>query len=80
MTVAFTRGDVERMVKTFTVNGTSTVTVSAPEVTANSIILQTLKTVGGTVGSNTIQTVTPGTGFTLTSTAGNTSTYNYVVL
>ena len=75
------RGDVERMVRTFTCNGTSAVTVAAPEVTATSIIIPTLKTVGGTVGAiPAVKTITAGTGFTISGTASDTSVYNVVVL
>jgi hypothetical protein len=77
----FLRGDIERMVRTFTCNGTNPVTVAAPEVTATSIIIPTLKTVGGTVGAiPAVKTITPGTGFTIAGTASDTSVYNVVVL
>lgn len=75
------RNQVERLVKTFTATGASDVTVVAPEITADSVVVITLKTVGGTVGETpTILTVTPGTGFTVDATAGDTSIYNYAVL
>lgn len=75
------RGDVERMVRTFTCNGTSNVTVAAPEITPTSVVIITLKTVGGTVGAiPRLTTVTPGTGFTVAGTASDTSVYNVVVL
>lgn len=65
---------------TFTCNGTTPVTVAEPTVTANSAIDITLKTVGGTVGAvPAIQTITPGTGFTVAGTALDTSVYNYLV-
>lgn len=58
-------------------NSTSAVTVVDANVTANSIILFTLGTVGGTVGAGPIiKTITPGTGFTFTAAASDTSTYN----
>lgn len=66
---------------TFVANGTSAVTVADPSVTANSAIVVTLKTVGGTVGAiPAIQTITPGTGFTIAGTASDTSTYNYLIV
>jgi len=75
------RSQVGRLVGTFTCNGASAVTVIAPEVKANSIIIPTLKTVGGTVGAlPAIKTITVGTGFTIAGTASDTSVYNYVVL
>lgn len=66
---------------TFTINGTSPVTVTDAAITANSQILITLKTVGGTVGAIPhVETITPGTGFTVVGTASDTSTYNYTVI
>lgn len=66
---------------TFTCNGASTVTVTAPKVAAGSFILYTLKTVGGTVGAiPTVLTTTAGTGFTLKCTGGDTSIYTYFIL
>jgi hypothetical protein len=63
---------------TVTVNGTTPVTVADAGVTANSIIAFTLKTVGGTVGAiPVVETITPGTGFTVAGTASDTSVYNY---
>ena len=63
---------------TFTANGSSSVTVADTGVTANSIIVFTLKTVGGTVGAQpAISTITVGTGFTVVATASDTSVYNW---
>ena len=63
---------------TFVANGATPVTVVDAGVTANSIIVSTLKTVGGTVGAvPAVKTITPGTGFTIGATASDTSTYNY---
>jgi len=67
---------------TFTaLTGGGPVTVTEPNVTANSTILITLKTVGGTVspGSLYISTITVGTGFTVVNATGDTSVYNYRV-
>lgn len=65
---------------TFTCNGVTPVTVVEPNFTVNSIVAISLKTVGGTVGAlPTLQTVTPGTGFTVAGTALDTSVYNYSV-
>lgn len=62
-------------------NGTSAVTVAAPQVTATSQIIPSLNTVGGTVGAlPAIQTITPGTGFTFKATASDTSTYNFLII
>lgn len=79
--VVITTGDIGRLVGTFTCNGVTPVTVAARQVTAKSIIIPTLKTVGGTVGAiPSVKTITPGTGFTIAGTASDTSVYNYVVL
>jgi hypothetical protein len=62
-------------------NGTTPVVVADADITANSVIIFTLKTVGGTVGAYpAVQTITVGVGFTFKATAADTSTYNYVVL
>lgn len=66
---------------TFTADGATPVTVAASEVTANSQILITLKTVGGTVGAIPhVETITPGTGFTVVGIADDTSIYNYTIV
>lgn len=72
---------LNRFLGTVTLNEDTAVTVANTNVTANSIISFTLKTVGGTVGAApAIQTITPGTGFTVEGTAGDTSVYNYSVV
>jgi hypothetical protein len=66
---------------TFTLNGATPVAVVNDKVTANSIIIFTLKTPGGTVGAYpAIQTITPGIGFTVAGTALDTSVYNVAVI
>lgn len=66
---------------TFTNNGTSTVTTADTRITANSNIIITLKTVGGTVGAQPhLLTITPGTGFATVGTASDTSIYNYLIV
>jgi hypothetical protein len=66
---------------TATINGVTPVTVVNAAVTSSSVVLFTLKTVGGTVGAiPVVATITPGTGFTVKGTAGDTSTYNYRLL
>lgn len=67
---------------TFVCNGVTPVTVAEPNVGANSAIVITLKTVGGTVSviPPTIETITVGTGFTVQGQALDTSTYNYLVI
>lgn len=77
-----TIGGVRSQGGTFIANGATPVVVADKGVTANSIILITLKTVGGTVSPNApnVLTITPGTGFTVGGTAADTSTYNWVRL
>ena len=66
---------------TFTANGATAVTVANTNVTADSVIIITLKTVGGTVGAYpAIKTITPGTGFTVAATASDESVYNYRII
>lgn len=66
---------------TFIANGASSVTVANTAVTADSNIIFTLKTVGGTVGAYpSIKTITAGTGFTVACTASDTSVYNYRII
>jgi hypothetical protein len=68
-------------VTSFVCNGATPVTVAYAGLTANSIIIPTLRTVGGTVGAIPVpQTVTPGTGFTIAGTASDTSTYNLLII
>ena len=62
-------------------NGTTSVTVVAPQVTASSIIIPSLTTVGGTVGAlPAVKTTTAGTGFTFAATASDTSTYSFLII
>jgi hypothetical protein len=64
---------------TFVCNGATPVVVADANVTANSIIIATLKTIGGTVGAiPAVTSITPGVGFSVTGTAGDSSTYNYL--
>ena len=66
---------------TYTCTSAGTITVSNTNVTANSIIDMTLKTVGGTVSTALyISTITVGTGFTVICGTSDTSVYNYLVL
>lgn len=67
---------------TVTLNGVTPVTVVAPQITANSTIVLTLKTVGGTVSPNApnVLTITPATGFTVGGSASDTSIYNFTVI
>lgn len=60
--------------------GSSTATVSNTNVKAGSNVITTLKTVGGTVAAIFIATITPGTGFTVTCGASDTSVYEYLII
>jgi hypothetical protein len=63
--------------RNFTVNGATPVAVADTRVRADTIIENTIRTVGGTPGARTITSKTPGVGFTVVGTAGDTSTYVY---
>lgn len=66
---------------TVTANGASAVVVANTNVTANSVVIFTLKTVGGTpAGAPFLSAVTAGTGFSVKAVAGDTSVYNYLVI
>ncbi len=66
---------------TFVANGTTAVTIAATGVTAASAIAISKRATGGTPGAlPQIGTVTAGTNFTTSATAGDTSTYNYAII
>jgi hypothetical protein len=67
---------------TFVANGATPVVVANTNITANSVVVFGLRTVGGTVSPNgpAMVTVTAGTGFNAAATAGDTSTYNYLII
>lgn len=66
---------------TVTANGVTPVPVVDARVTANSIIIFTLKTATGTVGAiPAVSSITPGTGFSIVATAADLSVYNYAIL
>jgi hypothetical protein len=58
----------------------STATVANTNTNAGSLVLMTLKTVGGTVAAPYVATITAGTGFTVTCGGSDTSVYNYAIL
>jgi hypothetical protein len=65
---------------TFVCNGTTAVTITNANILATDEVIISLNTVGGTVGAiPRLDTITPGTGFTVKGTAGDTSTYNYAI-
>jgi hypothetical protein len=66
---------------TFTCNGASAVTVANANILATDDVAISLNTVGGTVGAiPRLDTITPGTGFTVKGTASDTSIYNYAII
>lgn len=66
---------------TFTANEATAVVVANTNVTANSTITFGLKTVGGTpAGAPFLSAVTAGTGFSVKTTVGDTSVYNYTII
>ncbi len=65
---------------TATCTGGGTITVANTNVDAGSIIVLTLKTVGGTPAQPFLATITAGTGFTFTCGGSDTSVYNYIIL
>lgn len=65
---------------TFTANGATAVTVTDSRITANSVVVYGLKTVGGTPAPPYMFAVTAGTSFQVKSTAGDTSVYNYLII
>jgi hypothetical protein len=65
---------------TFTLNGATPVTVAALGITVNSQVLITLKNPVSVGAQPHVQTITPGTGFTVVGTAGDTSVYNYAII
>jgi hypothetical protein len=70
-----------RATGTLTANNGSTVVISNSNVTANSIILLTVKTpTGANAGQAYVVSKTASTGFSIVSGAADTSVYNYIIL
>lgn len=66
---------------TFTANGATAVVVSNTSITANSVVLTSMKTVGGTpAGAPYMSAKTVGTSFSMKAAAGDTSVYNYIIM
>lgn len=64
---------------TFTATG-SPVVVANTNITANSVIIFTPKTTGGTIASPYVSSITPGTGFTVTTGGSDSSIWSYVII
>lgn len=68
-------------VGTFTLNGTTPVSVSNTSIAITDTIVISLNTVGGTVGVQPhVATITASTGFDVVGTASDTSVYNYAII
>lgn len=66
---------------TFTANGTTAVTITDTNLTANSVVLFGMETASSPgTGGPFMFSATPGTGFTIKSTGSDASVYNYVIL
>jgi hypothetical protein len=64
---------------TFVATGATPVAVAFAGLKSTMVISVSLNTTGGAVGARpTVQTITPGTGFTITASAGDTSTYSWI--
>lgn len=73
------QNDIATMHGTVTLNGATGVVVANTNVTTGSVIVFTLKTIGGTPSPSApnVTAITAGTGFTVSGTAADTSIYNY---
>lgn len=65
---------------TFTCTGGGTPTVTNSKVTAYSVLMVGLKTLGGTPAMPYMSAVTAGTSFVVTCGGSDTSIYNYIIL
>lgn len=65
---------------TVIMNGATPVVVADTRLTANSVVVFSLKTIGGTASAPFLTAVTPGTGFSVAAAASNTGTYNYQII
>ena len=66
---------------TVTVNGANGIAVTNTEVTANSVIIFTLKNSNSSIPKPPYLTsITAGSGFTVRSETGDGSTYNYLII
>ena len=65
---------------TFVATSNVTLNVAVSRITATSVVVMSLNTVGGTIlGHPYLMTLTAGTGFGVRAGASDTSTYNYIV-
>lgn len=65
---------------TFTANGATSVVVNTPFLTPDSVIVFTVRTVGGTPAGAPYVFARTATSFTVRSVSGDTSVYNYTIM
>ncbi len=66
-----------------TINGTTAVTVLDSRISANNVVVFSIRTLGGTQGALprvVAGSVVPGVSFQVSGTASDTSVYNYAIL
>ena len=79
--VAGAVGGVAGLSGTFTLNGATNVTVTNAKLAVGDVVVWSLRTVGGTVGTHPVmKTRTNGTGFAVAGTASDTSIYDYRIM
>ena len=79
--VAGATGGVAGLSGTFTLNGATNVTVTNANLAVGDVVVWSLRTVGGTVGTHPVmKTRTNGTGFAVAGTAADTSIYDYRIM
>lgn len=76
--VAGAVGGIDALRGTFTLNGATNVVVNNANLAVGDLVVYSLRTVGGTVGTHPVmKTRTNGTGFEVAGTAADTSVYDY---
>jgi hypothetical protein len=79
--VAGATGGVAGLSGTFTLNGATNVVVANANLAVGDVVVWSLRTVGGTVGTHPVmKTRTNGTGFAVAGTASDTSIYDYRIM
>lgn len=78
--VAGAVGGIDALRGEFTLNGATNVVVNNANLAVGDVVVWSLRTVGGTVGTHPVmKTRTNGTGFEVAGTAADTSVYSYVI-
>ena len=79
--VAEATGGRDNLTGTFTLNGATNVVVNNANLAVGDLVVYSLRTVGGTVGTHPVmKTRTNGTGFAVAGTASDTSIYDYRIM